>query len=334
MFIHTIGMFMSRINYIIFLLIFVACSSNQDIKKLSPIGSVTDFSDNIFISDNWNIQEYKDHFYLNDYEYNKIIVLDSLLEVSNIFGEEGKGPGEFSGAGSFVVNEDSIYVYDAGGLRINVFTRDGEYAKTINLPPTNLNWSRFSIINQKLYLPSAVRSEADFFITDLNGKILKEVESHNRSVSLNKKHILGSANHIVVLNQVEPILAQYTGMGEFISDFDLREIEELNELWNHYRNKLRESKDGRNSTVLFKDATINGSSLYILCSGWPGRDNYAYILNLEVGQNEIQANRVFKIKASDEGLSLFDSITVKENRLYAVESISGNISKYDLAGLF
>lgn len=326
--------YMIKKSIIIFSFILGACQSEPVIQELSPDKFASDFGEGVYFSSNWNTQIYKDHFYFNDYETNKIIVLDSLLEVSKIFGKEGKGPGEFSGAGSLTVYDDRIYVVDTGGMRLNVFNLNGEFEETINLPLTNLNWSNFAILNQKIYLPAPVRSENDVIITDLDGKVLREVKSTGRSVPLNKKSIYVFKNKIAVINQVEPFLTLYTDMGELINSFDLREIEELSELWNHYKNRLAESQDGRHSTRLFNEAFVDGSSIYILCAGWPGRDNFARVLKLEIEQDEIQSVKVFKIEASEGELSLFVSISIKDNTLYALEAMTGNISEFDLSKSF
>jgi hypothetical protein len=326
--------FMIRKSVIIFSIVLGACQYEPVIQELSPVNSTSDFGEAVYISSNWNSDIYKDYFYFNDYENNKIIVLDSLLQKSLVFGREGKGPGEFSGTGSLTVYEDKIYVVDVGGMRLNVFNLDGGFEKTINLPATNLSWSSFAILNQKLYLPASVRSEFDFLITDLDGTILREIESTGRSVPLNKKSIYAFTNRIAVINQVEPFLILYTDMGELINTFDLREIEELSELWDHYKNSLAESQDGRHSTQLFIDAFVDGSSMYILCAGWPGRDNFGRVLKLEIEQDEIQSVNVFKIEASEGELSLFVSISIKENTLYALESMTGNISEFDLSKSF
>lgn len=318
---------MSAFKYILIIIVCGACNSSPNIKRLNP----TEVNKNVLVSDNWNMQEYDDDFYLNDYTNNHILILNSSLILKNKFGKEGNGPGEFSGVGSFVVYEDSIYVYDAGGMRINVFTKVGEFERTILLPPTNLDWSRFAILNQKMFLTAAVRSGTDYLIMDLSGKILKKVKSTNEPFSLNQKNILSFNKYIVVLNKIAPYLEIFTQSGELLNVFDFREIEGLSELWKHYQNNLNQQQEGKNTTVIFNDAYIEGSFIYVLCAGWPGRDNYAYIVKLLLKNGKIGFDDLIKIQGSERSMSLFQSFVVKNNNLYAVESLTGYISKYDLS---
>ncbi len=56
-----------------------------------------------------------------------------------VVGAKGEGPGEYENPfGVWVGPQDSIYVWDAGLRRASVFAPDGVFARSLNVPPTDM----------------------------------------------------------------------------------------------------------------------------------------------------------------------------------------------------
>lgn len=321
-------------NSVAILLIYLfGCNTVPEVKPLYPDNSYG----GILLSSVWSIQVDNGNFYVNDYKNDQVLVADSSLSLLYTFGKYGRGPGEFRGAGSFFIHDDSIYVYDVGGMRINVFTTSGQYERMINLPPVRLDWSKFAVVKDKMYVPSALRSDSDILILDLNGKIVEEVERNQGKFEFNHyRMLLSYKDQIIALNQSAPVVERFSDTGLLLEEFDLRNIRELDGLWDLFKNSSgnRRVQDGPVYTkVLFGDAYIEDSFLYILCAGWPGRDDYTYIIKLSIDEEKMRVNYIFKIQGRKPSMSLFDSFAVKGNRLLAFEGLSGTIFEFDLSEL-
>lgn len=326
-------MFKKCFLYINFFFLFGCSSYDADIKSIYPLNGTKEFKEGVYLSDTWNIQEYEGNFYLNDYPNDRILITDNYLQLLDTIGKTGNGPGEFQGAGALFVYNDYIYVQDDGGMRMNVFDLNGVFERTFMLPSINLNWTRFAVLNDRIYLQSAIGSGYDMLILDLNGEIIKEInEIQNRPDDMQYRTIFPFQDEIIALHRTAPYIERFSDHGELLEIFDLTGIEEMRELWRHYRN-VRGQNNHRNMTILFSDAYISDSLLYILCSGWPGRDEYSYIIKLLIGNQKIEVSNVFKIQGWDPSMSFFKSIAVKEKRMIALEGRSQTILEFDLSEL-
>jgi len=112
------------------------CNTARDVQPLYPIKSY----ENILLPSVWSIQEYNGNFYLNNYENDQILIYDSSLKLLHTVGKSGRGPGEFQGAGSLFVYNDSVYVYNSGGMRINVYLVSAVYYIIVLVGGTLFFW--------------------------------------------------------------------------------------------------------------------------------------------------------------------------------------------------
>lgn len=320
------------------LFLFNACEPiEDDITALFPVKSVHELSDDYLLTDIRLIQESSNNIYLNDWTRSHIVALDNNLTLTQVFGQEGKGPGEFTGVGSFNIYKDQIYTLDDGGARIHVFQPNGELIKTLknNNIPTGITGLRFAVLGENIYLPSSIFSESDLVILDRkNGELIRKVKlrSENSSVGINQNLLITFKNQIVVINKMIPSVSKLTKDGDLIGEYDLTNIVQLNDLWAFYeQNKIQ--TDYQNYKSFIVDAYIDNSNLFILCSGWPGRDNFAYIIQLHLDQESFEFERVFKIQGANSSARFFKTIAVFNNRLFAIERRSMTINEYNLSTL-
>ncbi len=101
------------------------------------IGSMT-FVDSVNVAD--DIPEYMEYcttlkVYGNELfatEYSKVNVFDlDDLSYKRTIGREGSAPGEFRVAADVVILNDTLYAADYGNSRIQLFTVEGEYIKSV-----------------------------------------------------------------------------------------------------------------------------------------------------------------------------------------------------------
>ena len=136
------------------------------------------------------------HVYIFDY---------NTLEVVESFGRNGSGPGEFNGALYSVADDKSVYVYDSGNQRINVFNSDDwSYQSVISV---GRNVSRFVVSSEYIYLSSPfTRTETPFMKVNM---LLLDREVKSISVDNGDNTLFGiteneeGASEIVVFELAE-----------------------------------------------------------------------------------------------------------------------------------
>jgi len=81
-----------------------------------------------------------DNLYIADSRENKIFQISASGLISNIYGRQGQGPGEFLGCpGRFKLylsygNNNRLFITDMGNRKISVYARSGTHLKDIKLP--------------------------------------------------------------------------------------------------------------------------------------------------------------------------------------------------------
>lgn len=88
-----------------------------------PVAIAQDTDGTLFVG------EYGDHQRIQRFT----VAGEFLLE----FGRHGTGPGEFQRPSGLALHNDEVYVVDAFNDRIQVFSRHGEYRRTVQLPETS-----------------------------------------------------------------------------------------------------------------------------------------------------------------------------------------------------
>lgn len=327
------------------LLIFVAvggliagCKSNKhpSVPSLRPNKVKLKFKDSTYLSYPWNIQKYGKNFFIDDAQNHRVLKLDSTLMLQKIIGRQGNGPGEFQFAGAMVAYNDSLYVYDSGTERFNVYDFNGHPLRTFHIIPYPLHNSRIARIGNRLYLSSSsiVNHPSSIFITNLNGQLIKYFNadpSDDPRLNLSNRYLFAGpdSNQIIAISESEPFVERYSASGTFLGSFDLQKVHVLDPLWNYYEQQKKQ--DTRYHTYnLFTDAYLDDSMLYILCGGWPGRDHYTYILRLKVDNQTIKPMSVFKIRGTKKNMDLFQSIAVSGNELIAFDLSTRAICKFNL----
>lgn len=317
----------------------MGCNSKfKSIPSLKPERSKSEFRDSTYFSSTWNIQRYNGAFFITDSRNERVLELDASLDLMRSFGRAGRGPGEFNFIGSIVAHADSLYVYDGGGMRFHVYSLEGGYIRSFPVPYP-LNDARIVLLKNRLYMASTYASgdSSSIFITDLQGNVIKHFEknpSANPRINLTNRLLFDSADkgEILAVSTSEPFVERYSADGEFLGFFDLRRIEALKYLWDLYEeNKSRNTR--RHETVLFTDAYMDEAFLYINCAGWPGRDNYTYLVKLEVAERSIKLVSVFKIQGAEDYPALFQTIFVDGDTLIATDISTDAIYTFDLSGL-
>ncbi|HYX07847.1 MAG TPA: hypothetical protein VE912_14045 [Bacteroidales bacterium] len=140
-------------------------------KRVTPDTVYSILPDSSFLSNVYWITHGKTHFYLSDYTNNRIVRIDTGYSVSKSYGQRGRGQGEFVGPGVTQVSGDTLFVMDEGNRRIDLFTTDGDWIKSIRSPAVVT--TRFAVRGKRIFLSTPLLASP---ITEINfsGKIIRQ----------------------------------------------------------------------------------------------------------------------------------------------------------------
>ncbi|HOL41950.1 MAG TPA: hypothetical protein PLY78_08980, partial [Methanospirillum sp.] len=171
----------------------------------------------------WDIagiaQDSQGNIYLSDRSTHRILKLSGTGSLSTSWGGFGEGEGQFdSPSGIGIVNgsgKELVYVCDTGNARIEVFTQQGIYQYSFQIPSdeqknirivrpkeqkTSVDIQKFKVIPQKGANPAFVKRT---FTIQSSGSALDMIFSVNRSVYLGAQKISFQSSDISTRNPEE-----------------------------------------------------------------------------------------------------------------------------------
>lgn len=154
---------------------------NNNYVKIFEIGNFGNF----YFGAPTKIVFYNNLLYILDPSYNCIFVLSKKGEFIGKYGDQGKGPGEFSMLKDFVINNDVIYCLDKGKFCISKFTLDFE-----------LLWER-----------------------KISNEILENISPENLSIYKNNLLISGFSNSYYDVKGRHPILYMINENMEILDNY-------------------------------------------------------------------------------------------------------------------
>ena len=311
------------------LLIIQSCKDNEvelqevRIKRDTIINQLTDSS---YFGDVRSIYYTNNRYYMSDFKRNQVFILNNNLKLINIFGGEGRGPGEFVGASQIYVNSDSIFVGNSYKQCIEVFNPAG-YIKTINLKSqVSLISTRFCQDGGNLFMTTGnsrnsickynyQRDTIIFF-----GKQTKYNTSKETRIK-NNRHILKFKNKIIAVPNCHPKIELYDMNGNFISKFDISHLKPVNKIMNYID---RQNYEENTYHQFIPDAYISKNKLYILLSTTTINDHIKRkLIEFKINDREVKPIRLLNM-----GEGLFEPICIKEDTLLTFNN--GRLIKYNL----
>ena len=106
-----------------------------------------------------------------DYPTNEVLVFDPEAELINRFGGEGQGPGETVAARYLQKTENYLYVIDPDLLRVNQFSKAGNFIKTFSFD-TGMAERIISVKNGGVYFQAAMGE---------NGTLIRKTDTKSGS---------------------------------------------------------------------------------------------------------------------------------------------------------
>lgn len=198
----------------------------------------------------WSIKynKYNKNIYLID-KYNKIVILDSTLNILSEFGQKGQGPGEFNIIGDINIFNNNLYVYDMFNMRIQIFDENGKYISVIRPKETMFKVKALDFekrIYTYLYKPETLYTvyNSDNKVLESFGKLHKSYQSKMVQYTLNDYYTkIDKNNNIYCVFIHYPILRKYDSNFKLVFEINYKNLDEVKNALDRYeRNKEKTLK--------------------------------------------------------------------------------------------
>jgi hypothetical protein len=323
-------------NKNILMLLLLSCLSAGCIKQSRKVGqenlkreaSFYQLSDSSYISDVRGIVASNNKFYITDYIRNQCFILDKNLKLTRTLGSGGKGPGEFIGASTVNVFQDTIYIINDGKKSIEIYDINGYLG---SLYPTisgaYLKNSRFVKNKKGLYFSNVNKGGS---ITNLSshGEIknfgfLKQYSTEKETYIKNTKHLLNYKQNIIAVSNNRLEIEMYNNEGIITTKLNFENLA----LMKDRMNLISKEKNIENSYYeLIPDAYVFNDNLYLLLTTNKREIvDTNKILEIRINNNNLEIARILSL-----GEGWFTSFCVTKKHILAYDGQNSKMVMFKL----
>ena len=229
------------------------------------------------------MQQFGNVLYLSGKGYPSIFALDSNFQVIRTIGRLGKGPDEFSSAPfSFHVSGNRIYSYNSDSKRIQVFSREGDYLRSIPLDPKHYIWYEGLSVDKRgnLYVTpylsqnpySIVKLDSSGTILETFGDLLETSYSELQNRQMSSRTIISVNNdYLITTGDHVPVIERYSLEGELLQSLDLSDSPYFSERL-EFAEEYYANSGGRGIASMLSATDAFDSRLYVIpIEGVPGK---------------------------------------------------------------
>lgn len=331
-----------RLMFIFLFIILTSCDKNsKEVKFKYPrlIKQMEMISDSSYFTKQVShIEFHDDNIYVLDNGAYRILSLDAnTLELNNVIGGAGSGPGQFRDNVRFNIHNRKLYLLDAPLQRMSVFDLNGNLLSTNRIEfmfidtrffvDENLLFASFS---SSKYYKQGIIGIFDF----VEGKLIKPFAHYLKSdesikgIDLKTKDLRFVHNYlgnVISFTKGETIVSAHDRNGKLISkkdfsnDYDFY-IDAKIYRKKRYKNAINMKKVSSLDKITIEtiaDSYLFGDKLYVL--------SYAF-LNEKFSMNKIVVFDLSNLK----DIVISDILVLKENGLYRTFAVAeGTIAAYN-----
>jgi hypothetical protein len=329
------------------LVVLLSCSRDElPENNLFAIKAISEVNDSIFFSAGFaDIKFSNNKIYASDLKADRILIFNENLELENIFGITGNGPGELRNPSKLFLSNDTIFVYDVGGNRINVYRTNGNYLKQIILEKGTKIYEEFVVKNGNIYVSNPL-GDYPISVFDLDGRLINQfgiwisTSSAREKIERNYRNIsIDSMGNIITVLLSEPIVEKYDLYGNLIQRLNLSSLDLIQDRLIKVRETQEKDRQvldrqGISTVYLFPEFYIDGNSIYILCTNQVDEKLVEFTNILELvsdNDNKLHPLSVIKLTSSKKTNELrwYLSICISGNRIFASDALNCNLVKFE-----
>lgn len=319
-------------------MLFISCSTKERVpfKESKSLISVTQLSDSSFISKSLtNFEVYKDKIYFSDTYNSRICCIDSNLNIINIYGSPGRGPGEFMYPDYFSIHNDSIYVSDPITHKIIVFAlNNSSFSREFYLEDKQFIHRKFFIDEKNHFYISTAFSDYPITVYDLMGRIIKKIgDKYETTMTKNERakemrHLLLLKNTLIISVMFsKPYIELYNLNGGKIIKHDISQVDIVNDVLDYFGESKPKSLG---VPTIFDYAVLDGNNIYLsLLRKYKGSITYDNILELEINNISIVPKLKYKLLPKEDNYNGLFNFCVWKKKFIAYDSFNQNLNVFE-----
>ncbi|MDE6821868.1 MAG: 6-bladed beta-propeller [Bacteroides acidifaciens] len=322
---------MKYVFVLLFLLMSLfSCSEKDLVRRLSVKDKVSEFSDTLFLGRVKNLLTYNNDIYFVEQYRNQIIKLDSCLNLRGLIGRMGEGPEELCNVSSFIIDNDIIYVLDAGCAKLISYGLDGNIIARYRLS------EKVGLMPEFRFVVSG-NDYMEMSVTDRRGAFGK-MKLQSDSVSYwgertlfahtdmeyvrNGRYLFKSSFGYVSISDNEAIIEVYNFDKKKIMDYDYSSLEVVKRSLAYLDTQPMSSNS---YGIICEDAYMDGNQIYLLLSSYETMGYKANTVAVFELQSDIRLKGVYQLAGS-----LYSSLCVLNGNVYAFETKESILEKYSI----
>ncbi len=249
-------------------------------------------------------------------------------QIEGAFGKKGHGPGEFVDATKFDINEDTVFVVDAGKIRMLSYSIEGEFVEELNLTDRNYTTNNFSVDASGNFFTASPSNE--FPIAIIN-RAKNEVKNFGARIQYsnemddminNRFHVHKTPSSIVSISTSNPVISIYDLSGEKRGDIALPENLVKSRLA-YRQSEIKKDPEKRHfEYILNYDTYIYKDELYVLICENTKEDGF--ICNKIAVFSNIDSAPTFKTIVQLPG-EVYETFCVNGEKIVAYETTTNTI---------
>jgi 6-bladed beta-propeller len=316
---------------------------NLSITTPKLIKTVESFSDTTFFKTIRSFYHQK-HFFLADVQRDRVLVLDSTMKLLRIIGRSGSGPGELMFAFSAQACDSTLYVYDEGNQRFNLYNwHSGCFKSSFRNPVANVTHNYFAVDkHHQLYL-SCPQCPMPIVKVDSTGRKVSEFGQFVKGLDDTPK-ARNIANHrLLTYNDLDnwvyaalttgTVIEKYSLAGQQIDKIDLRDQAYFDRVIENFDMERQKTANSNSRKNFFTGMALAPGRLYALYVNWevePAMPCKILVVKLDSPKMEIE--KVIDLCGNKGDPNIFGGMSVDNlnSRLLLQNGKSEFIDVYDL----
>lgn len=321
----------NSIYIVVFLMI--ACNSKSTLlstRDLYPVDQIDSFGDSIYVHMCQDIEAFGDGFIATDPSKARVLILDSMLKLTQIIGKKGKGPGELNGPVAVIYEDEILWVFDNLNKTIVKMSKGSDesfnYEREYKYPSgTTLNASRAAVYKNKLLFVPTPFANTIVSMMDLldSNKVIglfptKEVTLRNATLLY-----IVTQSRLISVGKSSAIVDLYDLSGKRLFEYDLKqELEELQVMARFNDGYYRQNKYKPSILAsLITDISYKDPFLYILIAQIPEEiDPNTLDINNEILASSAKSYKIFRYQIGSDRLLL--------DEVYRLHTSQENVSPH------
>lgn len=324
--------------------LFISCKKEtaQTSEQLSPIHTLHILGDSVFLHNVTNIDKYRGSYYISDFDNNRVVICDSSLNLIKVVGGGGSGPGEFNGVIRSKINDDQLYAFDDGNRRMNIFTAEGKFMKSIKYPNSTIASYRFAIDDSSYIYLSSPSLGHSIQKLDTVGKIINQFgklsdgETQIEKINRSSRHLFYiPEKYILSVGLSDPIIEFYNLDGSLSKSYELSNYKYFQPRLSYIQNEYLNDKTNKYSIYsVIEDAYFTHGNLYLLYldqsnEGFPTCNK---ILHCKVEGNNMEILNSYQLEGKVDKSIWITSISegIKSGELIAYSQNYNELNTYSI----